>query len=122
MNRDFERDRDRNMGPGLLEQQPHHHQNQLNHQNHGYGGRGHGPHHMQNRFGQGRMHHEHHHHHHRSEEEPEWFTGGPTSQNEMIELHGFDDEVEDISKAPKKTDLGGEHPWRRINYEKKRVE
>lgn len=24
------------------------------------------------------------------EEEPEWFTGGPSSQNEVIELHGFE--------------------------------
>ncbi|KAL3856403.1 hypothetical protein ACJMK2_011168 [Sinanodonta woodiana] len=26
----------------------------------------------------------------RHDEEPEWFTGGPASQTEMIELHGFD--------------------------------
>ena len=27
------------------------------------------------------------------EAEPEWFTGGPSSQNETIELHGFDGPV-----------------------------
>lgn len=27
---------------------------------------------------------------HREEEEPEWFSEGPTSQNDRIELHGFE--------------------------------
>ena len=26
-----------------------------------------------------------------NDEEPEWFSGGPTSQNETIELRGFDE-------------------------------
>lgn len=30
-----------------------------------------------------------------NDEEPEWFSGGPTSQNETIELRGFD-ETSDI--------------------------
>ncbi|CAG0914100.1 unnamed protein product [Notodromas monacha] len=42
--------------------------------------------------------HRHHNRYHHAEEEPEWFTGGPTSQNETIELHGFDDEVEQLGK------------------------
>lgn len=28
-----------------------------------------------------------------AEEEPEWFSGGPTSQSETIELIGFDDKI-----------------------------
>ncbi|KAG8226919.1 hypothetical protein J437_LFUL005676, partial [Ladona fulva] len=35
----------------------------------------------------------------RNEEEPEWFSGGPTSQHEVIELRGFEDIPED-SVAP----------------------
>lgn len=35
------------------------------------------------------------------EEEPEWFTGGPTSQNEFIELVGFDDIPEENSTSTK---------------------
>ncbi|BFZ18479.1 hypothetical protein BsWGS_21516 [Bradybaena similaris] len=30
--------------------------------------------------------------HHREEKEPEWYTGGPTSQTDVIELRGFDHE------------------------------
>nr|CAD7394488.1 unnamed protein product [Timema cristinae] len=29
------------------------------------------------------------------EEEPEWFSGGPTSQHDTIELHGFDDNIQE---------------------------
>jgi len=36
---------------------------------------------------------------HADEEEPEWFTGGPTSQNDTIELRGFEKNEE---KKPKK--------------------
>merc|ERR1740131_466871 len=32
--------------------------------------------------------------HRHEEEEPEWFTGGPTSQNEFIELVGFEEAEE----------------------------
>ncbi|XP_068242106.1 eukaryotic translation initiation factor 4E transporter-like isoform X2 [Palaemon carinicauda] len=35
------------------------------------------------------------------EEQPEWFTGGPTSQNEFIELVGFDDIPEEGSSSSK---------------------
>ncbi|XP_066968458.1 eukaryotic translation initiation factor 4E transporter-like [Macrobrachium rosenbergii] len=35
------------------------------------------------------------------EEQPEWFTGGPTSQNEFIELVGFDDIPEEGSTSGK---------------------
>lgn len=36
------------------------------------------------------------------DEEPEWFSGGPTSQNDTIELRGFDDPYEsnEISASP----------------------
>lgn len=38
------------------------------------------------------------------EEEPEWFSGGPTSQSETIELIGFDDKVlEDDKRKPKRS-------------------
>lgn len=33
------------------------------------------------------------------EDEPEWFSGGPTSQNETIELRGFDDPVTTATSA-----------------------
>ncbi|XP_050442719.1 eukaryotic translation initiation factor 4E transporter-like isoform X2 [Adelges cooleyi] len=39
----------------------------------------------------------------RSQEEPEWMTDGPTSQNDTIELRGFDDPPTDKSKKPKKS-------------------
>lgn len=44
-----------------------------------------------------------------AEEEPEWFSGGPTSQSETIELIGFDDKILEDDKrrskrAKKKTD------------------
>ncbi len=35
------------------------------------------------------------HRHDNREEEPEWFTGGPSSQSETIELRGFDDHREE---------------------------
>lgn len=35
---------------------------------------------------------------HHEEETPEWFTGGPTSQNETIELRGFEREGEKVRK------------------------
>ncbi|XP_058259800.1 eukaryotic translation initiation factor 4E transporter isoform X2 [Hemibagrus wyckioides] len=39
-----------------------------------------------------------------AEEEPEWFSGGPTSQSETIELIGFDDKVlEDDKRKPKRS-------------------
>lgn len=34
-------------------------------------------------------------------EEPEWFSGGPTSQNDVIELRGFDDPATTEKKSPK---------------------
>ncbi|KAI4892750.1 hypothetical protein NFI96_032311 [Prochilodus magdalenae] len=38
------------------------------------------------------------------EEEPEWFSGGPTSQSETIELIGFDDKIlEDDKRRPKRS-------------------
>ena len=41
----------------------------------------------------------------RRDEEPEWFTSGPVSQSDTIELHGFDDVYH-----PKQTDTPGESP------------
>lgn len=39
-----------------------------------------------------------------AEEEPEWFSGGPTSQSETIELIGFDDKIlEDDKRKPKRS-------------------
>ncbi|KAL0978159.1 hypothetical protein UPYG_G00166860 [Umbra pygmaea] len=39
-----------------------------------------------------------------AEEEPEWFSGGPTSQSETIELIGFDDKIlEDDKRRPKRS-------------------
>lgn len=39
-----------------------------------------------------------------AEEEPEWFSAGPTSQSETIELIGFDDKVlEDDKRKPKRS-------------------
>ncbi|KAK2915118.1 eukaryotic translation initiation factor 4E transporter [Channa argus] len=39
-----------------------------------------------------------------AEEEPEWFSGGPTSQSETIELIGFDDKIlEDDKRKSKQT-------------------
>ncbi|KAJ8414067.1 hypothetical protein AAFF_G00066650 [Aldrovandia affinis] len=38
-----------------------------------------------------------------AEEEPEWFSGGPTSQSETIELIGFDDKIlEEDKRRPKR--------------------
>lgn len=34
-------------------------------------------------------------------EEPEWFSGGPTSQNDTIELRGFEDPAPDKSPTPR---------------------
>lgn len=36
------------------------------------------------------------------EEEPEWFSGGPTSQSETIELTGFDDKILEDDKRKSK--------------------
>ena len=39
-----------------------------------------------------------------TEEEPEWFSAGPTSQSETIELTGFDDKIlEEDHKGRKRT-------------------
>lgn len=39
-----------------------------------------------------------------AEEEPEWFSGGPTSQSETIELIGFDDKfLEDDKRKSKRS-------------------
>lgn len=39
-----------------------------------------------------------------AEEEPEWFSGGPTSQSETIELIGFDDKIlEDDRRRPRRS-------------------
>lgn len=39
-----------------------------------------------------------------AEEEPEWFSGGPTSQSETIELIGFDDKIlEDDKRRSKRS-------------------
>lgn len=52
---------------------------------------------------------QHHHNDHRRRmydsrshvmEEPEWFSGGPTSQNDVIELRGFDDPPPSGKKSP----------------------
>jgi hypothetical protein len=43
----------------------------------------------------------------RDEEEPEWFTEGPTSQQDRIELHGF----ERRSNTPERE----EENWRQLN-------
>lgn len=42
-----------------------------------------------------------------AEEEPEWFSGGPTSQSETIELIGFDDKIleDDKRRSRKRIDL-----------------
>lgn len=37
-----------------------------------------------------------------AEEEPEWFSGGPTSQSETIELTGFDDKILEDDKRKSK--------------------
>lgn len=37
-------------------------------------------------------------------EEPEWFSGGPTSQNDVIELRGFDDPPASETKSPAEYD------------------
>ncbi len=37
-----------------------------------------------------------------AEEEPEWFSGGPTSQSETIELIGFDDKILEDDKRKSK--------------------
>ncbi|KAK3609766.1 hypothetical protein CHS0354_022625 [Potamilus streckersoni] len=61
----------------------------------------------------------------RHDEEPEWFTGGPASQTEMIELHGFDKvenhsqrgtPVNDLVHEKDKEKQGGkEEPYREKN-------
>lgn len=39
-----------------------------------------------------------------AEEEPEWFSAGPTSQSETIELIGFDDKIlEEDKRKPKRS-------------------
>uniref|UniRef100_A0AAQ4QN51 Eukaryotic translation initiation factor 4E nuclear import factor 1 n=1 Tax=Gasterosteus aculeatus aculeatus TaxID=481459 RepID=A0AAQ4QN51_GASAC len=44
-----------------------------------------------------------------AEEEPEWFSGGPTSQSETIELIGFDDKIlEDDKRRSKRSKKRGE--------------
>ncbi|TKS71357.1 Eukaryotic translation initiation factor 4E transporter [Collichthys lucidus] len=44
-----------------------------------------------------------------AEEEPEWFSGGPTSQSETIELIGFDDKIlEDDKRRSKRSRKRGE--------------
>ena len=47
-----------------------------------------------------------------AEEEPEWFSGGPTSQSETIELIGFDDKIlEDDKRRSKRSRRRAESSW-----------
>lgn len=48
------------------------------------------------------------------DEEPEWFSGGPTSQHDTIELHGFDGPEEKDLGANKRPGKGSDE--RRINH------
>jgi hypothetical protein len=59
--------------------------------------------------------HENHYRHSRDEDdEPEWFTGGPTSKHETIELKGFDDESDD-KKSTKEDVFADKSANRKLN-------
>lgn len=61
------------------------------------------------------------HRNHRYErEEPEWFTGGPCSQLDTIELHGFDGPAAD-EKAEGGADGGGSKKLKRVNEVEKEL-
>lgn len=53
-------------------------------------------------------------------EEPEWFSGGPTSQNDTIELRGFDQEYSSRGKSPTSrtnNDTDDEKPTKELESE-----
>lgn len=59
--------------------------------------------HLQRDFGDKRVFSERRRNDSYAEEEPEWFSGGPTSQSETIELIGFDDKIlEEDKRRPKR--------------------
>lgn len=61
-------------------------------------------HHLQRDFGDKRVFSERRRNDSYAEEEPEWFSGGPTSQSETIELIGFDDKfLEDEKRRSKRS-------------------
>lgn len=45
--------------------------------------------------------------------EPEWFSGGPTSQSETIELVGFEEQNEDDNRKSKKSNKRAKQTSRR---------
>lgn len=47
------------------------------------------------------------------EVEPEWFSGGPTSQSETIELVGFEEQNDDDNRKPKKSNKKAKQNSRR---------
>ena len=49
------------------------------------------------------------------EKEPEWFTGGPTSQTDTIELRGFEKEKENPRSAALKGDIDAKNEKRSRN-------
>lgn len=60
--------------------------------------------HLQRDFGDKRVFSERRRNDSYAEEEPEWFSGGPTSQSETIELIGFDDKIlEDDKRRSKRS-------------------
>ena len=50
---------------------------------------------MQREYGRGYRGNNHYRRSHSQEEEPEWFSSGPTSQNDTIELRGFEPSPEE---------------------------
>lgn len=58
--------------------------------------------HLQRDFGDKRVFSERRRNDSYAEEEPEWFSGGPTSQSETIELIGFDDKILEDDKRKSK--------------------
>lgn len=58
--------------------------------------------HLQRDFGDKRVFSERRRNDSYAEEEPEWFSGGPTSQSETIELIGFDDKILEEDKRKSK--------------------
>lgn len=64
--------------------------------------------HRNNRYSNQNSNHNNHYNNHRNnrymdnrEDEPEWFSGGPTSQNDTIELRGFDDVKDETNHSHK---------------------
>lgn len=61
-------------------------------------------HHLQRDYGDKRVFSERRRNDSYAEEEPEWFSQGPTSQSETIELIGFDDKIlEDAGRRSKRS-------------------